>query len=124
MLKKLLNYCLCTAALAGAGQSAVWAHAFPSRSQPQVGSVIDHSPKQARVWFNGEIAKHFSHMHVDNAQGKRVSKDDGHVAGDNDKLLEAELPPLPSGKYHLFWNVVGRDGHRTQGDFYFTIKKH
>lgn len=124
MLKRLLYRLLCAIALAGAGTSPAWAHAFPDHSQPRVGSVVKHSPSQVRVWFDGAIARHFSHLHVDNAQGKRVSKDDGHVAGSDDTLLEAKVPPLPSGQYHVYWSVVGRDGHHTSGDFFFTVSKH
>ncbi len=81
MLKRLLYSLFSTLVLVVAGQSPVWAHAFPDHSQPRVGSVIDHSPGQVRVWFDGGIAKHFSHLHVDDAEGKRVSKGDGHVTG-------------------------------------------
>jgi methionine-rich copper-binding protein CopC len=37
-------------------------------------------------------------------------------------LLEVSLPSLPTGNYHVFWSVVARDGHRTEGDYTFTIK--
>jgi methionine-rich copper-binding protein CopC len=32
------------------------------------------------------------------------------------------LPALPSGRYRVFWTVVARDGHRTEGDFSFRVK--
>jgi methionine-rich copper-binding protein CopC len=37
-------------------------------------------------------------------------------------LLEVGLPPLPPGRYRVFWSVVARDGHRTEGDFPFRVK--
>ena len=41
---------------------------------------------------------------------------------DNNHLLEADLKPLDPGKYHVFWSVVSRDGHRTEGDYTFRVK--
>jgi methionine-rich copper-binding protein CopC len=32
------------------------------------------------------------------------------------------LPPLPPATYRVIWSVVARDGHRTEGDYAFTIK--
>lgn len=99
-----------------------WAHVFPDHSQPEVGSTLDHSPKNVRIWFGGTLEKVFSHLRVDNAQGQQVNKGDGNVTGEDDRLLEADVPPLSPGTYHVYWSVVARDGHRTMGDFTFTVK--
>jgi hypothetical protein len=32
------------------------------------------------------------------------------------------LPSLSPGTYRVIWSVVARDGHRTEGDYTFTIK--
>jgi methionine-rich copper-binding protein CopC len=37
-------------------------------------------------------------------------------------VLEVSLPPLAAGKYRVFWSVVARDGHRTEGHFTFQVK--
>ena len=29
---------------------------------------------------------------------------------------------LPPGRYQVFWSVVARDGHRTEGSFPFRVK--
>jgi len=36
--------------------------------------------------------------------------------------LRLALPTLPSGEYRVTWQAVARDGHRTSGDYTFTIK--
>ena len=38
------------------------------------------------------------------------------------RLLEVTVPPLTSGRYRVYWSVIARDGHRTEGDFRFRVK--
>ncbi len=59
---------------------------------------------------------------VHNANNEMVDKKDGRVDPSNPTLLQVSLPKLPPGIYRVMWNVVARDGHRTIGDFTFTIK--
>ena len=54
--------------------------------------------------------------------GKQVDQGNSRVDPSNSVLLEVGLPPLPAGTYRVIWNVVARDGHRTTGDYSFTIK--
>jgi methionine-rich copper-binding protein CopC len=97
-------------------------HAFPDHAEPKVGSTVAVSPDHVRIWFDGAIEPAFSSIMVHSADGKMVDKRDGHVNPSDPTLLEVSLPPLPAGTYRVMWNVVARDGHRTMGDFTFTIK--
>ncbi len=54
--------------------------------------------------------------------GKKVDKGDGHVSPSDATLLEAGLSPLSPGNYQVAWSVVARDGHRTEGNYLFTVK--
>lgn len=78
-------------------------------------------PSQVRIWFDGALEPVFSTILVKNADGHRVDREDGRVNPSDNTILEVSLPSLPSGKYRVFWSVVARDGHRTEGDFPFTI---
>jgi len=98
------------------------AHAFPDHSEPRVGHTVEASPPAVRIWFDGRIEPVFSTIRVEDAERRRVDKGDSHVDPTDRKLLEVGLPPLPSGRYRVFWSVVARDGHRTQGDFAFKVK--
>ncbi|MEJ2685414.1 MAG: copper resistance protein CopC [Candidatus Sulfobium sp.] len=97
-------------------------HAFPDHSDPRVGSAVSDSPSSVRVWFDGDIEPAFSGITVQTMDGKRADKGDGHVDKEDPTLLEASVPPLPPGTYIVKWNVVARDGHRTMGQYTFTIK--
>ena len=108
------------ALLAAPGFAA--AHAFPDHSEPRVGHTVDASPPAVRIWFDGQLEPVFSTIRVENADRQRVDKRDARVDPGDQTLLEVSLPPLPPGQYRVFWSVVARDGHRTEGDFPFRIR--
>ena len=102
--------------------SWVWAHVFPDHSEPRVGHTLEASPPAVRIWFDGQIEPVFSTLRVEDADKHRVDKGDPRVSSSDGTLLEVGLPSLPAGRYRVFWSVVARDGHRTEGDFSFTVK--
>jgi len=99
----------------------VYAHAFPDHSNPAADSTVATAPDKIQIWFNSPLEPVFSHVAVKDAEGKVVSKND-HIDKSNPKLLTADLQASTKGKYQVHWNVVSVDGHRTQGDYSFTIK--
>ncbi|MBI2902788.1 MAG: copper resistance protein CopC [Candidatus Methylomirabilis oxyfera] len=102
--------------------TSAWGHAFPDHSEPRVGWTVPTPPPRVRIWFDGALEPVFSTITVMNANSERVDKGDGRVNPSDSTILEVSLPPLPSGRYRVFWSVVARDGHRTEGDFPFTIE--
>ncbi|MBJ6725329.1 copper resistance CopC family protein [Geomesophilobacter sediminis] len=104
-----------------AAPGTVWAHCFPERSEPKVGATVN-APQMVRIWFDGALEAGFSTLMVKDHNGKRVDKGDGHVDAKDKKLLEIGVPPLKPDTYHVYWKVVSRDGHRTTGDFPFTVR--
>jgi methionine-rich copper-binding protein CopC len=98
------------------------AHAFPYHSDPRVGETVAASPVIVRIWFDSELEPAFSNISVQDEKGQRVDKGDGHVDSSDNTLLEAGLPALRPGSYLVYWSVVARDGHRTTGDYSFTVK--
>jgi len=102
--------------------TSAWGHAFPDHSEPRVGWTVPTPPPRVRIWFDGALEPIFSTITVMNADRKRVDNGDGRVNPSDSTILEVSLPPLPPGNYRVFWSVVARDGHRTEGDFPFTIE--
>jgi methionine-rich copper-binding protein CopC len=98
-----------------------WGHAFPDHSEPRVGWTVPSSPASVRIWFDGALEPVFSTIRVVNGDNQRVDRGDGRVDPADPTILEVSLPPLPAGRYRVFWSVVARDGHRTEGDFPFTV---
>jgi methionine-rich copper-binding protein CopC len=102
--------------------TSAWGHAFPDHSEPRVGWPVPTPPPRVRIWFDGALEPTFSTITVRNADRERVDKGDGRVNPSDRTILEVSLPLLPPGTYRVFWRVVARDGHRTEGDFPFTIE--
>ena len=98
------------------------AHAFPERSDPRVGAVVRTAPTQVRIWFDGDLEPAFSTITLTASSGQRVDRGEGQVDPQNRRLLRVTLPPLAPGAYKVTWSVLAVDGHRTQGDYTFTLK--
>ncbi len=120
---KILKYFLIAGILAFTTWGGeIWAHVFPDHCEPKVGSTLAVSPTRVRIWFDGGLEGAFSSIRVQQWNGHRVDKGDGKVNPDDKTLLETTLPTLSPGIYRVIWNVVGVDGHRTQGNYSFTLK--
>ncbi len=63
---------------------------------------MDKPPGQVRIWFDSDLERAFSSLRVMDAQGREVNQDPGHVNAEDTRLLEARLPPLSPGLYHVF----------------------
>lgn len=96
-------------------------HAFPIRSQPRVGWTVATSPSNVRIWFDGELEPAFSTIAVYNTAKQRVDKGYSRVNSSDASILEVDLPALAPGVYRVYWKVLAKDTHVTEGDFSFTI---
>jgi methionine-rich copper-binding protein CopC len=108
-----------------AGAALLWtiaaqAHAFPQDSKPGVGAVLHEAPKQVWIQFDSRLEQAFSVIVVKDSNGNKIS---GKTKLDpaSQQALEVSLPALAPGDYHVYWNVVSWDGHRTKGDYTFSI---
>lgn len=99
-----------------------WAHAFPERAEPRVGAVIRTAPAQVRIWFDGELEPAFSTITVTDSRGQRIDRGDAGVDPQNRRLIHVTLSAMPPGVYKVTWKVLAVDGHRTEGDYSFTLK--
>ena len=103
------------------GPRLAGAHAFPDHSEPRVGHTVS-APPAVRIWFDGALEPAFSTIRVEDQDKRRVDEGDPRVDPRDNTVLEVSLPPLPAGAYRVFWSVVARDGHRTEGNFSFRVK--
>ena len=100
-----------------------WAHAFLEHAEPAVGSRINISPTEVRIWFTERLEPVLSRIQVFDAANSEVDKRNVHIDGSNPALLEVALSPLPPGKYRVVWRVVSVDTHVTTGDFTFILAR-
>jgi copper resistance protein C len=99
-----------------------WAHAFPERSEPRVGTTVRTAPTRVQIWFDGDLEPAFSRLTVTDGRGARVDRGDSQVDPQNRRVLRVDLPMIPPGTYKVRWSVLAVDGHRTEGDYTFTLK--
>ena len=97
------------------------AHLFPIRSEPRVGRTITAAPAKVRIWFNGELEAAFSTVTVYDSAKQQVDK--GNCRVTEASVLEVDLLPLQPGTYRVYYRVVEKDKHVTEGDYSFTLKE-
>jgi methionine-rich copper-binding protein CopC len=117
----LRHMAVCSVTLLGLWSQLSWAHAFPHHSEPKVGATVAVPPSRVQIWFDGALEPLFCSIRVHDANGRRVDTGDEHVDTTDSTLLETTVLPLAPGIYRVVWSVVARDGHRTEGDFTFTL---
>jgi methionine-rich copper-binding protein CopC len=86
-----------------------------------VGWTIASSPSKVTIWFDGGLEPAFSTIAVYNSAKRQVDKGNGRVSGTDASVLEVDLPALAPGTYRVYWRVLAKDTHVTEGDFTFTI---
>jgi copper resistance protein C len=99
-----------------------WGHAFPDHQIPGAGSVLTASPHMVRIWFDGDLEPIFSTIDVEDSEGYVIAKAVVAPGQSDPTLLQVQLPRLGPGIYQVKWSVVARDGHRTEGQYTFSIK--
>ena len=117
MAALLTVMCLCMA------PTDSFSHAYLDHADPKVGSTVSAAPSIVRIWFDSDLEPVFSMIMVHAAKDNTmVDKGDARVDPSDPTLLEVSVPALPPGSYIVIWSVVARDGHRTSGNFTFTIQ--
>lgn len=100
---------------------AIFAHAFPLRAEPRVGSKVASAPAKVTIWFDGDLEAAFSAITVTNSAKQRVDKNNSRVDRANPNVMEVDLSPLPPGRYQVHWTALSVDTHVTEGNFTFTV---
>nr|WP_230684524.1 copper resistance protein CopC [Burkholderia cepacia] len=101
--------------------SPAFAHVFPQTQTPSAGAEVA-APANVTIVFDGPLEPAFSSLTVSNSAGKQMNTAKAQVNPDNRKSISIALPPLPTDRYTVHWVAVASDGHRTHGDYSFTVK--
>jgi len=100
----------------------VEAHAFLVRAEPRVGSKMNKTPTEVRVWFSEMVRAGASSVKVFDVSGKQVDQKDTHSDRANPTVLCVSLiPALTPGNYKVVWRATSKDTHVTDGNFHFQI---
>lgn len=98
------------------------AHAWLEKSIPGAGQALESQPEAVVLRFDTKLELPFCRIRIEDTAGQRLDEGQLSFVDDNNDALRLALPPLAPGTYHVFWSVVSRDGHLSDGDFRFTVK--
>jgi copper resistance protein C len=102
------------------GMASAYAHAFLDHASPLVGSTVNTSPGEVRMWFTQALEPRFSAAQLRSSAGAVLGN--GTVDTADPKQLVIPTHGLPPGKYKVTWKVLSVDTHRTEGSFGFEVK--
>ena len=98
------------------------AHAFPKHEVPAAGSTVPSSQNAVAIDFDDGLESEFSAITVTDARGMSVTSGKAVVDPSNAKHMWVALNALMPGVYTVTWVAVAADGHRTQGEYTFTVR--
>jgi putative copper export protein/methionine-rich copper-binding protein CopC len=98
-----------------------YAHAHLSSSQPRAKAVLAAAPRALTLTFSEAPELAVSSLRLVDAHGIQVAL--GTLAhGADHHVITADITgPLAAGRYTVFWQVAGADGHVQRGSYEFTI---
>lgn len=99
------------------------AHAHLQQQIPAAGAQLAASPQTLTLSFSEGIEPAFSGVTVTGPQQHAV--DTGKLTRSADNPVQVTVPvaeTLPPGEYTVAWHVVSVDGHKTKGQYTFSVK--
>ncbi len=105
---------LLIAALSATGAQA---HAFLDHANPRVGSTVASAPHELTLWFTQKLEPAFSSVEVMGPKGSSV----GGKAQVSGNTMHVGIRAAGPGTYHVHWQALSVDTHKTQGSFSFTV---
>ena len=111
------------ATLAATLSPLAFAHASMVDSFPAKDQVLTASPSEIHITFNEHVEARYCRIKLRSTDGKNFDADRPAADKANPNAIVAAVPVLKPGTYRTVWTAVGSDGHKTHGDFSFTISK-
>ncbi|EIV2084863.1 CopC domain-containing protein YobA [Klebsiella aerogenes] len=100
-----------------------FAHAHLQQQIPAADSTVSASPQALTLTFSEGVELSFSGVTLTGPQNKPVAT--GKLALSDGNKAQLTLPmtePLAAGEYTVEWHVVSVDGHKTKGQYHFSVK--
>ncbi|HEY0275005.1 MAG TPA: copper homeostasis periplasmic binding protein CopC [Paenirhodobacter sp.] len=113
----LISGCIATFAFAGQAM----AHAHLSASVPAAEATVD-SPKLIEMTFTEPLELKLSTAMVMSSAGAHIATAAPVLGGDGMTLIVPLTGPLAAGTYGVMWQVLSVDGHKTSGNYSFSVK--
>ena len=80
--------------------------------------TVQSTPPELALWFTQKLEPAFSTVTVTDGSGQRVDTGKPNISGNE---MRVPLRAGGSGTYHVSWEVLSVDTHKTQGSFTFQV---
>ena|SRR5579863_3197193 len=100
--------------------TGAFAHAFLDHANPRVGSTVAAAPHELTLWFTQKLEPAFSTVEVIGPNGSSI----GGKAQVSGNTMRVGIKAAGPGAYHVHWQALSVDTHKTQGSFSFTVGGH
>lgn len=99
-----------------------WGHGVLIESSPPHGAILKESPTFISLRFNATLEPSISQVSLVDLKHQKTTL---NITNESTvERIEAKVPPLSPGVYHLHYQVLATDGHVTEGSIRFTILTH
>jgi len=119
--KRIVSIAFFLTALGASSQAL--AHAHLKSHYPASDAVVTSAPQVITLDFSEGIEPGFSGIKITGPENKVVKTAKAQRSAQDEKqlIVPVEDPLLP-GAYQVEWHVVSVDGHKTKGNYQFTVK--
>ena len=101
--------------------STAFAHALPTSREPAPNASVS-ALTQVTIHFSEPLEPTFSKITLTDANGGAAVAGASEVDPQDKQTMHLAIQTLAPGRYTVHWNAVASDGHRTHGDYAFTVK--
>jgi len=114
---------LLAATLSFGAADRAFAHAHLNSSVPAENALVATAPTVLQLKFSEAVNLKFSGVTLRGPDGKDVTTSEPSLASDDDSALIVPISrALARGKYIVTWHALSADGHKTQGNYVFTVR--
>ncbi|WP_300002646.1 CopC domain-containing protein YobA [uncultured Cedecea sp.] len=119
--KRIVPIVLLLTALGASSQAL--AHAHLKNHYPASDAVMTSAPQVITLDFSEGIEPGFSGIKISGPENNRVKTAKAQRSAQDEKQLIVPLEEtLVPGAYLVEWHVVSVDGHKTKGNYRFSVK--
>ncbi|MFO1088020.1 MAG: copper homeostasis periplasmic binding protein CopC [Hyphomicrobiales bacterium] len=121
-MKRLITSSTIVLALMASGAGQAFAHAHLTTTTPAANSTVSASPTELDLKFSEDLNLKFSGVKVLGPDKKAVQTGQPMLMDGDTTLMVPLTSALAPGAYTVQWHALSKDGHKTHGDYTFTVK--
>ena len=99
-----------------------FAHAHLKTATPAAGSIVTAAPTELDLTFTEDVNLKFTGVKITGPDKTVVPTGDAMLTDKDTTLMVPISGTLGSGVYAVAWHALSTDGHKTDGNYTFTVK--